>query len=83
MNSNISSNVSNSSIWNLPVGTKITALYCGRQVQGAILDMRVKYGGRIGITLELTHAVSFDWSGSDKKAGDAVLIEDKDVLKVG
>lgn len=68
--------------YNIPDGAIVEALYCGKQIVGEVVDSRVKYGARKQYSIKLHHELKFDWSGSNRKVGDIVLIENVDVVKV-
>lgn len=42
-------------------GERIQAQYLGEQVEGVVIESRVKYGGSVQYTVELCKPVQFRW----------------------
>ena len=68
--------------YNVQIGEVVEAIYCGQQVIGKVVDTRCMYGSRKQYTIELLGEVYFEWSGSDRKKGDTILVTNKDLVSV-
>ena len=60
-------------------GQKVKANYLDELVIGTIMDSRVKYGGRVGYTLQLDFPIQLKWRS---EPSDRLLIEDKDIIEM-
>jgi len=63
-------------MWNR-TGQVVAAVYCDRRVEGLITDSRVKYGGAVQHTLQLS--VPLELFGSTR---DVVLVDERDLCGV-
>jgi hypothetical protein len=73
-------NITEHQSYNIPHGATVVAYYCDQEVTGVVIDSRCKYGTRKQYRIQLLKPLNFPWFGSDRKAGDFVLIENTDVI---
>ena len=60
-------------------GRRVRADYLGTEVTGTVTESRVKFGGRIGYTLDLDAPVLFKFRSEPT---DRVLIENHNLLEI-
>ena len=58
-------------------GQQIVANYLGQQVQGTVVDSRVKYGGKVQYTVDLDQPVKFPWRS---EPSTRVLIDSDEIV---
>jgi len=58
-------------------GESVRAVYMGQPIEGRVEDSRVKYGGRVQYTVELTQPIQLRWRTEQTTR---VLIEDRDLV---
>ena len=58
-------------------GQQIVANYLGQQVQGTVVDSRVKYGGKVQYTVNLDQPVQFPWRS---EPSTRVLIDSDEIV---
>ncbi len=68
--------------YNIPDGAVVVAYYCEKKVIGIVTDSRCKYGTRKQYSIKLLEPVSFPWCGSDRKAGDTLLVDNTDMVEI-
>lgn len=68
--------------YNILMNTKVKFIYCDKEGIGTVIDSRVKYGIRKQYSIKLIQPMTFPWQGSDKMAGDVVLIDNTDILEI-
>lgn len=60
-------------------GVRVTADYLGQQVQGCVVESRVKYGGEVQYTVDLDQPVQFRWRS---EPSTRVLIDRKHIKEL-
>ena len=65
-------------MWNLE-GQKVRVNYMGQGLAGVVVESRVKYGGRVGHTVELDEPVLLRFR---TEPASRVLVEQEDVVEV-
>jgi len=65
-------------MWNKE-GHKVRVNYMGQELAGVVVESRVKYGGRVGHTVELDEPVLLRFR---TEPASRVLVEEQDVVEV-